>query len=91
MRPTSLEAFYSAIEELPYREAYILGFIFAQGEEGVTDDEGWRQTGMIKDSYSPARYRLMKKGLVRESGKRRKTQAGGSAIVWVANTEREEA
>lgn len=56
-------------------------FIMA-GTSGLTDDDVERKTGWTHQSASAARNMLMMKGLVRDSGKRRKNRRGLDCIIW---------
>lgn len=62
------------------REVY--DFILRNG--GATDDEIQLALGLEGHSQTPRRWELMKHGFVVDSGLRRKTSAGRSAVVWVA-------
>lgn len=64
--------------------ARILRLICTSGALGMTDDEGQRELGIIAQTYTPRRGELVAAGLVVDSGKRRKTQRGRPAAVWVA-------
>jgi hypothetical protein len=54
----------------------------AAGHAGLTDEEGAIKLGMTGNSYRPCRVDLMDRGLVHDSGRRRKTIAGRNAVVW---------
>jgi hypothetical protein len=68
--------------------ALVLGFIKAQaaaGRMGATDDEiieWWIARGGKKNTPRARRIELEKMGLIEDSGWRRKTTSGRSAIVW---------
>lgn len=49
---------------------------------GFTDEELIRFTGMNPSTARPRRIDLVKAGLVRDSGRRRKTLSGSWAVVW---------
>lgn len=51
---------------------------------GMTDEEGQYGLEIDGNSYRPARVTLAKHGLIMDSGERRKTNSGRSAVVWVA-------
>ena len=55
--------------------------------EGLTDEEGQRASGMQGNSYRPCRVSLMDKGLVVDSGHRRKTNQRKDAVVWSVTPE----
>jgi hypothetical protein len=56
---------------------------FAVSEAGWTDEEAANYLDMTGNSYRPCRVDLMDRGLVHDSGRRRKTAAGRNAVVWV--------
>lgn len=58
-------------------------FIRDRGPQGATDDEGESVLGIKPQSYTPRRGELVDLGLVVDSGKRRKTESGRAAAVWV--------
>ncbi|MCX5652570.1 MAG: hypothetical protein NTU45_14470 [Planctomycetota bacterium] len=58
-------------------------FIRDRGAFGATDDEGESALGIKPQSYTPRRGELVALGLVVDSGKRRKTESGRAAAVWV--------
>ena len=85
IQETSREAYELA--DRGATERRVLRWLRRCGVRGSTDDEGWRATGLLKDSYAPARNALVKAGLVGkaiEQGKvlRRPTKAGRTAMVW---------
>ena len=53
------------------------------GRGGSTDEEGVIATGLIKDTYAPARFELAKQGVVLDSGRKRRTRSGVEATVWI--------
>ncbi len=50
---------------------------------GATDDEIQVALNMNPSTQRPRRIELWDRGLVRDSGQRRKTRAGRNAAVWV--------
>lgn len=50
--------------------------------DGLTDQEIERETGLGGSTVRPRRRELECAGLVRDSGKRRKTESGRQAVVW---------
>jgi len=54
------------------------------GPDGLTDEEGIGRTGLSPSTYRPRRVELVAGGMVRESGRTRKTASGRKAAVWVA-------
>ncbi len=51
---------------------------------GATDEEMQDCLDMNPSTQRPRRVELVEKGLVRDSGKTRKTKSGRSAVVWCA-------
>lgn len=54
------------------------------GETGLTADELSETLGKDRWSIQPRTSELRCKGLIRDSGKRRKNSSGKQAIVWIA-------
>ena len=54
------------------------------GWQGLTADELAAQLDMDRWSIQPRTSELKRKGLIRDSGRRRPNATGKSAIVWVA-------
>lgn len=55
------------------------------GEHGLTADEAAAGLEMDRYSIQPRTSELRLKGLIRDSGRRRKNATGKMAIVWVAS------
>lgn len=84
LRPTSLSARRSV--KAPVRASQrqkILGFIHAKGSDGATIEEIERGMKMSGNTVRPRRQELEEMGIVLDSGRRRKTEKGRNAIVWV--------
>lgn len=62
----------------------VLDRIRLTGSYGVTDEQGWHALNMDQNTYRPRRIELWRAGLVKDSGKRRRTTKGRTAVVWVA-------
>ncbi len=62
----------------------VLALIRKRGALGLTDDEGERVLKMRASSYTPRRGELVSQGLIVDSGRRRPTESGRPAAVWVA-------
>lgn len=58
--------------------------IQAAGCNGLTADELAATLGMDRWSIQPRTSELKRKGLIRDSGQRRKNASGKMAIVWIA-------
>lgn len=65
--------------------ARVLAFIVSQGPHGATDDEGEAVLKIKPQTYTPRRGELVALGLVADSGKRRNTESGRPAAVWVSH------
>lgn len=50
----------------------------------MTDGEIAGRTGMSGDTVRPRRGELARRGLIRQTGEKRKTRAGRDAEVWEA-------
>lgn len=66
----------------------VMGFLISRGAEGATDEEGELALGIKPQMYTPRRRELVKLGVVGESGRRRRTDAGRPAAVWVVTSAR---
>lgn len=51
---------------------------------GLTDEEGIDLTGLSPSTYRPRRIENVRAGLIRNSGRTRKTRSGRDATVWEA-------
>lgn len=63
--------------------AEVLLFIMRQGDHGAIWDETWEPCGLTPTSNGRI-TELRDMGLIFDSGRRRKTRTGSSAVVWVA-------
>ena len=52
--------------------------------QGLTDEELQEQIPMAASTERPRRIELVQRGLVRDSGRTRKTRSGRQAVVWEA-------
>lgn len=68
------------------RRARMKGLVFAflvgRGADGATDQEMQLGLGLHANSQAPRRVDLVREGVVVNTGKRRKTSSGHTAIVW---------
>ena len=80
---TSKAAADSMQPHLGNLEARVLSVI-RSGPDGRTDDEVEVITELSHQSASARRRGLVLKGLVKDSGTRRKTRSGRTAVVWIA-------
>ena len=82
--PTSVEAANSwAPENLNRLRKATWDYLVERGEYGATDQEMQAYLDLPNQSQTPRRWELVRAGLVMNSGRRRKTLSGRSAIVWV--------
>jgi hypothetical protein len=63
--------------------AKVYQFLSASGGYGATDEELQIALEMNPSTQRPRRVELVEKGLVRDSGKVRKTRSNRNAVVWV--------
>ena len=54
----------------------------AISRHSLTDEQGQSIVGMTGNSYRPCRVTLMDAGYVEDTGSRRKTASGRTAVVW---------
>ena len=64
--------------------AAVFAFIVGTGERGATDAEIQRGLRIEGNTQRPRRRALQQRGLIIDSGHRRKTPAGRLAAVWIA-------
>lgn len=84
-RETSQQAAAEIAPKLGKLQDAVLTFIEASGRYGATDDEIRIGLGLGHNTARPRRCELLAKGLVFDSGKRRLTESGRQAAVWVAH------
>ena len=82
-RPTSVAAKVAIAPSAAKQRARVFLYILNQGEAGATLNEIEAALGLAGNTVRPRRLELEKKGLVKDSGKRRPTPSGRAAIVWV--------
>jgi hypothetical protein len=61
----------------------VMAFIISRGLDGATDEEGELALGIKPQTYNPRRLELVKLGVVEDTGRRRRMDAGRPAAVWV--------
>ena len=66
--------------------ARVYACIVRAGREGCTDEEMQAELQMQGSTQRPRRVELVRAGLVVDSGLRRRTFAGRSAVVWKGAT-----
>ncbi len=81
---TSADAAESMLPAAIAQASRVYHFIAQQGDEGATDHEVQAELGLTGDSERPRRWALERNGLIRNSGRKRKSPKGRDAIVWIA-------
>lgn len=81
---TSVEAAESVAPKCGRLQKLTLKAIRDRGAFGLTADECAEVLGFDRYSIQPRTSELRRKGLIADSGKRRRNATGKSAIVWVA-------
>jgi len=84
VRDTSREAWESLQAQLPQMDGKILRHVDGAGRYGLTCERTELDLDMRHQTVSGALTRLSKSGLVLDSGRRRRTNSGRQAIVWVS-------
>ena len=62
----------------------VLGYLRGMGFYGATDCQISQALGILRTSAGKRRHELVALGLVENSGQRRETDTGSTAIVWRA-------
>ena len=83
-RDTSYKAAVSVLEDAATLRASVFRYIRKRGRRGATDHEVQRDLNMNPSTQRPRRIELVQKGVVVDSGQRRKTPSNRDAAVWVA-------
>ena len=86
MRATSIQAQIKAAPRMSSHKARVYQFIVDRGEHGATDQEIQNVLMMSGDTVRPTRGKLLKDGLIYDSGKTRKNENDNDCIVWVSST-----
>ena len=81
---TSRAAAESIRPEAGTLSAAVFAFIVGAGKRGATDGEIQRALHLAGDTERPRRRALQQRGLIIDSGHRRKTPSGREAVVWTA-------
>lgn len=87
---TSREAALAIAPRAGTLRGLVLGFIAGRGERGATDAEVEEALGLRHQTASARRRELVIGGFVSASGRKRKTQSGCSATVWVLAKEKKD-
>ena len=86
---TSREALESIEPQITNITDRVYRHILSKGDQGITDDEGFRALGMNPNTYRPCRINLMDKGLVLNTNTKGITESGRKAWKWKAVLESE--
>ena len=86
MRATSIQAQIKAAPRMSSQKARVYQFIVDRMEHGATDQEMQVALKMSGDTLRPTRGKLLKDGLIYDSGKTRKNANDNDCIVWVVST-----
>ena len=86
MRATSIQAQIKVSPRMSEIRARVYQFIVDCMERGATDQEMQFALNMSGDTLRPTRGKLLKDGLIYDSGKTRKNANGNDCIVWVVST-----
>ena len=81
---TSRDALESIEPQIKNITDRVYRHILSKGEQGITDDEGFRSLGMNPNTYRPCRINLMDKGLVLNTNTKGITESGRKAWRWRA-------
>jgi DNA-binding IclR family transcriptional regulator len=83
---TSIEAMEVVAGAAGRLQRLALREIGAAGPVGLTTDELARRLNLARPTIQPRSSELRRKGLIRDSGLRRRNASGVNAIVWVATS-----
>ena len=81
---TSKAAAVTAERTADIQRERVFRFISGRGDDGATDDEVQVGLGLSGNAQRPRRRELEDAGRVRKAGRKRPTQTGSPAEVWVA-------
>lgn len=86
--PTSRAAAELAADGAETRRRAVLEYLRQCGEAGAIDEQIIDHFGgpAFANGIRPRRVELMQMGLVKDSGRTRRTEKGREAVVWVINT-----
>lgn len=80
---TGREAAEAINPKLGRLQALVLDAIKSRGTVGLTADEVAEACGLDRWSCQPRTSELRRKGLIEDSGQRRRNVTGKNAVVWV--------
>jgi hypothetical protein len=81
---TSFESAHEIVAKLSYLESMVFSSIARCGEDGATAFEVQSDTGLANETCTPRFAPLRRKGVIVDSGERRKGGTGRKQIVWRA-------
>ena len=81
---TSREAAQKITLVAPTCSQRVLAYLKRCSGFGATDSQIQSALNMNPSTQRPRRIELVKKGLVKDSGRKRKTKRGWNAVVWIA-------
>lgn len=79
---TSTDAAESIAPAVGTLQARVYEFLKSKADRGATDEEMQLGLDMSPSTQRPRRVELVRKGLVIDSGEKRETKSGRSAVVW---------
>lgn len=79
---TSHDAAHSVKDHTPTLRERVYKTMWVSGKWGRTDEELAEILGLDLNTARPRRWELEREGKIVDSGMRRKTRSGRSAIVW---------
>ena len=85
---TSREAARKARRRVSFIRSRVIECFESAGAAGLSDEELFDTSGIAPNSARSRRIELTCAGLLRDSGRRRKTASGATAVVWVAEAAR---
>jgi hypothetical protein len=85
MRETSLDAYRSVKPAITSLQSLVLSTLREAGEKGLTDEELTdRHSDENRSTYRTRRAELVRRGLVRATGQKRRLRNGRQGRVWIA-------
>lgn len=81
---TSEEAAEAIAPRLSVLQDRVLWYLRSLPVSGATDEQMQVELCMMPSTQRPRRIELVAAGLVKDSGQRRRTRSGRSAVVWAA-------
>jgi GH43 family beta-xylosidase len=87
LQRTSLEAKIKVAPKMGSINAKVYDYFIARQWHGATDQELEAVLHLDGNTIRPSRGSLVKKGLIKDSGKTRQNAKGNDCIVWVVTEE----